>query len=195
MPHLLADGAATPAPVPDTDETLVCRLRDGDAGAGEALARRYHEPLTRFLAWLAGPRQVDDLFQQTWLSVLGHLGHFDPSSGSGGFKAWLFRIATNKVNDHWRSHGRERNAAEGLSRITEAELPPADYRLGLTEQARQLQLAMGQLSEQHRQILMLRFYGRMKFTDIAQTLGLPLNTALGRVHKALKKLRQLMDAA
>ena len=35
----------------------------------------------------------------------------------------------------------------------------------------------------------------LKFTDIAQTLGLPLNTALGRVHKALKKLRQLMDVA
>jgi RNA polymerase sigma-70 factor (ECF subfamily) len=55
-----------------------------------------------------------------------------------------------------------------------------------------LQRALEQLPENQRQILLLRFYGDMKFVEIAEMLGCPLNTALGRVHKAVIKLRQLL---
>jgi DNA-directed RNA polymerase specialized sigma24 family protein len=41
-------------------------------------------------------------------------------------------------------------------------------------------------------VLLLRYYGNMKFIEIAKLLGCPLNTALGRMHKATIKLRQLM---
>ena len=47
--------------------------------------------------------------------MLEHIDRFDPSSASGGFKAWLFRIATNKANDLWRAKSRERAAHENSS--------------------------------------------------------------------------------
>src|SRR5688500_13790335 len=127
-----ADATPTPAtttliPVPTpggpTDEALVDRLREGDAAAGEALCRRHHEPLMRYLQRLVGPQTAEELHQQTWLSVLDHLHRFNPSSTAGGFKAWLFRIATNKANDHWRSSGREKVARDDLKRGTEAWAP------------------------------------------------------------------------
>ncbi len=114
-------------------------------------------------------------------------------TGSGGFKSWLFRIATNKANDHWRSRGREKSAKEGLKLITDEELPAAGHRLEGTEQEQKLRAAIDQLPAAQREVLMLRYYGNMKFVDIASTLGCPLNTALGRVHKAMIKLRQLME--
>ena len=39
----------------------------------------------------------------------------------------------------------------------------------------------------------MRYYGGLKFVEIAETLGCPLNTALGRMHKAMLKLKDLMD--
>ena len=176
-----------------SDEALVQRLRAGEVAAGETLARRHYEPLMRYLQRLAGPQLAEELYQQSWLSVLEHLDRFDPGPAGGGFKAWLFRIATNKANDLWRSKGRERAAKDGLRLITDDHLPAADFRLEGTEQEQKLKWAIEQLPDAQKQVLLLRYYGQMKFVDIAATLGCPLNTALGRVHKAMIKLRQLME--
>jgi RNA polymerase sigma-70 factor (ECF subfamily) len=54
--------------------------------------------------------------------------------------------------------------------------------------------AIEKLPENQRQVLMLRYYSNLKFVEIAELLGCPLNTALGRMHKAMIKLRQLMEA-
>ena len=183
-------GGTAPAAV--GDEVLIDRLRGGDAAAGEALCRRHHEPLMRYLQRLVGPHLAEELYQQTWLSVLHHLDRFNAASTAGGFKAWLFRIATNKANDHWRSSGREKVARDGLMRMSESLAPDAGHRLEGTEQQDRLRRALEQLPENQRQVLLLRFYSDMKFVEIAEVLGCPLNTALGRVHKAVLKLRKLM---
>jgi RNA polymerase sigma-70 factor, ECF subfamily len=178
------------ADVPDA--TLIQRLRDGQTAAGEALVRKYYQPLVRYLQRLVGNDQVaEEMHQQTWLSVLEHLDRFDPG-GSGGFKAWLFRIATNKANDFWRSSGREKVAKEGLKLVTDQQLPGADHRLEGTEMEAKLRKAIERLPEPQRQVLVLRYYSNMKFVEIAELLGCPLNTALGRMHKAMLKLKELM---
>ncbi len=178
-----------------SDEELVELLRSGSTSAGEVLVKRYYQPLMRYLQRLAGRDHLaEELHQQTWTSVLEHLEKFDRSSSSGGFKAWLFRIATNKANDHWRSSGREKNAKEGLLLVTDDEMPHAGHRLEGTEQEQKLLRAIEKLPENQRQVLMLRYYSNLKFVEIAELLGCPLNTALGRMHKAMLKLRQLMEA-
>jgi RNA polymerase sigma-70 factor (ECF subfamily) len=158
------------------------------------LARRYALPLLRYLQRLLRSDQLaEELHQQTWLSVLEHVDRFDASGGAGGFKAWLFRIATNKVNDLWRSRGRERAAKEGLRLVVDDLAPEAGHRAQADEQAERLRRAIDQLPEPQRQVLLLRYYSEMKFVEIAEMLGCPLNTALGRMHKAMQKLRQLLD--
>lgn len=177
-----------------SDEAMFQRLRNGDAAAGDELVKRYYQPLLRYLQRLTGSQAGDELLQQTWLSVLDHADKFDPSLSGGGFKAWLFRIATNKANDFWRSRGREKSAREGLRLVTDDEFPAADHRLEGSEQEQKLRWAISQLPENQRQVVMLRYYSELKFVEIAKILGCPLNTALGRVHKAMIKLKQLMDA-
>jgi RNA polymerase sigma-70 factor (ECF subfamily) len=192
--HVDADALTPTPPVEVSDETLVERLRAGEAAAGETLCRRHHESLMRYLQRLVGPDVAEELLQQTWLSVLDHIDRFSPAATNpGAFKAWLFRIATNKANDHWRSSGRERAGRDGLRLVTESLGPDAGHRLESAEMETKLQRALAQLSEAQRQLLVLRFYSDMKFVEIAEVLGCPLNTALGRVHKAILKLRQLMS--
>jgi RNA polymerase sigma-70 factor (ECF subfamily) len=63
-----------------------------------------------------------------------------------------------------------------------------------SEQEEKLRRAIEQLPDSQRQVLLLRYYSGMKFVEIADMLGCPLNTALGRMHKAMLKLKQLMEA-
>lgn len=177
------------------DEQLVQRLLDGDTSAGDSLVQRYQLPLLRYLQRLSGTSQLaEELFQATWMSVLEHLDKFVPSASSGGFKAWLFRIATNKANDAWRSRARERAAKEGLKLVSEDESPQADAGADALEQQVKLKWAIDQLPENQRTVLLLRYYSQMKFVDIARMLGCPLNTALGRMHKAMLRLKELMES-
>jgi len=183
----------SPAPMQVPDEVLVLQLRDGQPMAGQQLAQRHFRGLMRYLQRLVASDQLaEELHQQTWASVLEHLDRFDPAIG-GGFKAWLYRIATNKAKDHWRSRGREKGAHAGLRLITEEAGPEASFRLESSEQEAKLQKAIAALPENQRQVLLMRYYANMKFVDIAQSLGCPLNTALGRMHKAMQRLKQLMS--
>lgn len=179
-------------PTVPSDEALVQRLRDGDLSHADELVARYYQPLMRYLHRLCGSEQLaEELHQQTWLSVLEHLPRFNATAG-GGFKAWVFRIATNKANDYWRSRGREKVAKDGLRLVVEDEAPDAGHRMAGSEQSERLRQAIEQLPESQRQVLTLRYYADMKFVEIAEMLGCPLNTALGRMHKAMLKLRELM---
>lgn len=192
-----AAGKLTDAPGDGTvvemaDAMLVARLRDGNAAAGEALARRYAGALLRYLHRLSGSAQLaEDLHQQTWVSVMEHLDRFDLGA-SGGFKAWLYRIATNKANDYWRSAGRERAARQSLRLFADEAVPDQSQRLMETERQMELQQAIDALPDSQKQVLLMRYYSGLKFTQIAAALGCPLNTALGRMHKAMIRLRLTM---
>lgn len=179
--------------VQPSDEELVRSIRRGDGRAGDELVRRHYAPLMRYLRRLGGSEHLaEELHQQTWVSVLDYLDRFDPQS-TGSFKAWLFRIATNKANDHWRSHGRDKAAKDGLRLVIEHEAPQAGMRLEGTEQRQKLLRAIDALPENQKQVLLMRYYSGLKFVEIAKSLGCPLNTALGRMHKAILKLKQLME--
>jgi RNA polymerase sigma-70 factor (ECF subfamily) len=180
-------------PVSVSDEMLVRRLLAGDDWAGEDLAKRHCSALLRYLQRLVHNDQLaEELHQQTWMSVLENLERFDLASGVGGFKAWLYRIATNKAHDNWRSRGREKKVKEGLRLVTEELAPDAGHRLEGAEAEAKLRAAIQLLPESQKEILLLRYYGNLKFVEIAEMLGCPLNTALGRMHKAVIRLRQLL---
>lgn len=190
-----AFGASGVAPSPGpADELLVRQLKDGEASAGAELVRRYEGSLMGYLRRLAGSdHMAEELHQATWLSVLEHLDKFDAAgSGAGGFKAWLFRIATNKANDWWRRSGREQAAKTGL-RLAGDESTEPENQTETAEQVVKLREAIAKLPEAQREVLLLRYYSGLKFVEIADMLGCPLNTALGRMHKAMSKLKRLME--
>jgi RNA polymerase sigma-70 factor (ECF subfamily) len=100
-----------------------------------------------------------------------------------------------KSNDVWRTRGRDRVAKDGLKLVTETEGPDASHQMRGSEDQQKLLGAIDQLPENQRQVLLLRYYSELKFVEIAEMLGIPLNTALGRMHKAMLKLKQTMESS
>ena len=76
--------------------------------------------------------------------------------------------------------------------MPDEEVASAEVRMDGTEQQQRVLAAIERLPENQKQVVMMRYYSGMKFVEIAEALGCPLNTALGRMHKAMIKLKQMM---
>lgn len=176
-----------------SDEDLVAAMKSGHGWAGEAIVRRYHAALFGYLTRLSGSSgSGEELVQQTWLSAFEHIEQFRPTE-TGGLKAWLYRIASNKAHDHWRSRGRERTAMNGLRLVTDGQAPDASEPTDRAEMSEKLLRAIDQLPPPQREVVLLRYFGGLRFNEIADAVGCPLNTALGRMHKAMIKLKNILD--
>ena len=186
--------SATPA-IPD-DETLLRQYaRGGDASAMEALVRRHASALTAFLVgWCDGPAGAEDLAQEVWLRVLRRPDAFQ----GGSFRAWLLRIARNLAIDRSRKLSPELwldapadpspDAPPLVDTLPDESAQTPDEALARAEDRARLLAAVRALPGPQRDIVLLRA-ADVPFADIAARFGIPLNTALGRMHYAMKALR------
>jgi RNA polymerase sigma-70 factor (ECF subfamily) len=113
-------------------------------------------------------------------------------------RPWLYGIATNLVNDYFRSGQIERRAMERL-RLEVPELDDADIArieelAGVSELRRAVAAAVAELPAEHRQALELRIIDQCDYEDVARQLGVSEQTARARVSRALKKLREKLEA-
>ena len=189
-------------PLGRTDEELVEDYLAGEAEAFRALIDRYHDPLFRFLFRLTGSRQAaEDAFQETFLQVHQSLETFDCSRR---FKPWLFTIAANKGRDAHRRQ--QRRAAVSLSHrandgpggalvdLLAVDLPDADTRLMAEEQSRMVQEAIETLSPRLREILLLAYFQKMSYQQLADTFEIPLGTVKSRLHAAVAAFAKAWQA-
>src|SRR5437899_7367288 len=79
-----------------TDEELIAAVASGDGRGLEELCRRWERPLYQLIARHTGGRDVEDLYQETWLRVVRAARRFDPARR---FSTWLFQIAVNLCRD------------------------------------------------------------------------------------------------
>lgn len=192
-----------------TDEQLVQRYRSGDASAFEELVRRHHDDLIRFLVRLSGNRAVaEDAFQETFLQVHLSADTFDVTRR---FKPWLFTIAANKARDALRRSARRRtldlsapiagggggsggggnggggsdSGARTYVDLMEVDVPSPDQALSDEERSQQVQRAVDELPWSLREILLLAYFQRMSYNQIADALHIPLGTVKSRLHSAV----------
>ena len=195
--------SAPSSPNQRTDEELVSAYRGGDNAAFETLVRRYSDELTRFLIRLVGNRALaEDAFQEAFLQVHLSAETFDTSRR---FKPWLFTIAANKGRDALRRSLRRRTldlsapignggggsggagdyGAKTYVDLMEIDVDPPDKALGDDERDRLVQQAMEGLSPALREILLLAYFQRMPYNQIAESLRIPLGTVKSRLHAAV----------
>ena len=163
------------------DEELLARVAVGDQNALATLLARYETPLSRFLHRHTGGRDVDDLYQETWLRVVRHAQRFDVSRR---FSTWLFQIAVNLCRDWFR---RQAPAAEDEVDDVAAPATSTDARL---DAERLLML----LPEPQREVLILRYFHDLSEEEIAHIVACPKGTVKSRLHTALARLTAVVRA-
>lgn len=178
-----------------SDEMLVERYRAGQTQAFEILLERYRVELFHFLVRMTGSRSLaDDVFQEAFLQV--HLS-IDSFETDRRFKPWLFTIAANKARDQLRrSHRRPESplmapiSPGGEAGPTYIDLMRDDSPLPEEDASRRetqerVRQAVEAMPEHLREILVLSYFHRFPYQEIAQMLGIPLGTVKSRLHAAV----------
>lgn len=178
----------------DEDIDLAPTLRSartGDASAWKFLIDRFSRRIFGLVYAKCQSVEIgEEITQSVWATVAQKIMH-DEYVDDGRFEAWIFRIAINRLRDRMRRERRRPDAASGdalesLAR-TGRTAEPHD-----AEHAA-LRRALEQLSESDYEIVTLRHHGGMSFKQMSDLLDEPLGTLLARHHRALKKLKELIE--
>ena len=186
-----------------TDEELLQAYVDGDREAFTVLIGRYRDPLLHFLTRFLGSQSAaEDVFQETFVQLHLSATMFDPTRR---LKPWLFTIAANKARDYHRKNARQPTvslsapmdgAPDGRPYVDllEADLPRPQAPILDAERSRLVKQVVDALSPHLREILLLSYFQRMSYNQIAETLEIPLGTVKSRLHTAVAQFAKVWKA-
>jgi RNA polymerase sigma-70 factor, ECF subfamily len=177
--------------------TLIDRAKRRDVGAFDALIDAFGPRLFGYFVRCVRSRDdAEDLLQEVFLRVVRTIDRYEHRQQ---FDAWIFRIAANLVRDRSRRESRaptlysfddEDRADESRQVATGRRRDAAE---GPGASSAELDRAMDQLNPGERDVLLLRHFSGMSFVNIADVLGLPLGTVLAKSHRAIGKLRVILE--
>jgi RNA polymerase sigma-70 factor (ECF subfamily) len=169
------------------DDLLVLQCQQGDVAGFDGLARRWQQPLLNFAYRLTGNwAAAQDVVQETWLVVIRGLVTLKDVTR---FRAWLFRVASHKCQDHWRRSATQERFAEAVQQQAEtaaAAKPP-------NAQRTDIDAAFRRLPPESRTVLALMYLEDFSVVEIANVLSLPEGTVKSRLFHARQQLRHLME--
>lgn len=180
-----------------TNEQLALSYVNGNNQAFDLLLSRNQSKLFSYILFVVHDQDLaNDIFQETFVKVITKLQE-RKYVDSGKFSAWIMRIAHNVIMD-WYRDNLAQNIVEApedndLSNINSNNC--LDYNIEdryINEQVlRDVKKMMNLLPPTQREIVFMRFYQEMSFKEIAETTGVSINTALGRMRYAILNLRRM----
>jgi RNA polymerase sigma-70 factor (ECF subfamily) len=170
------------------DPVLVARAKDGDAQALEALLTR-HQPRVERLARhiLRDPDDGNDAAQEALAKVCVRLKQF---RGGAQFSTWLHRLVVNTCLD--AVERRRARVHEPLSEFFQSDDDPARD-AGISELRRELCQALGEVSPQQAQVVLLKDALGYSFEEIAAAAGMPVGTAKCHAHRGRARLSEHLE--
>ncbi|HTD68764.1 MAG TPA: RNA polymerase sigma factor, partial [Candidatus Limnocylindria bacterium] len=172
------------------DEQLpVAAARAGDAAAWDALFRRYQLPLYVYVFELVRNEQTAlDVVQESFINATRYLRSLREDRKFG---SWLFSIAHQKCQQHWRKPQRTQPLDDDFAELPGDEPGPDDL-LVRAEQQEEFMKLLNQLPEIHCSVLLLHFLEDFSLEEIAGVIGTNVGTVKSRLHYAKKTLRALL---
>lgn len=173
---------------------LVERAGRGDEAAWERLVHLYARRVFALAqSRLRRPDLAEEITQSVFVTVATKLKDRQYAE-VGRFEPWLFRVAMNRVRDTARKLKRQAGTLDpGAAAALADPIASGPDRDDRAEEVRALREALASLGEADREVVELRHHARMGFKEIAELLGEPVGTVLARHHRALKKLRGILE--
>lgn len=172
------------------EQFLVLRAQVGDDDAFADLFRLFGEKTLRYLIGLAGDGVAEDLQQDVWLTVYRRIGSI---TNPAAFRTWLFQTTRNQALDHLRRMRREMDFQAEAESLSEAETEDGDAE-EIDIDSDVIAALMTELSPQHREVLVLRFWKDLTYPEMALVIGAPVGTVRSRLFHAKRLLRERLAA-
>ncbi len=179
------------------DALLVKNYIAGEEQSLAVLIERHQSKIYGFIYSKIGDRDVaDDVFQDTFIKVIKTLKS-NAYNEEGKFLPWVMRIAHNLVVDHFRKvkkmpMQRETEEYSIFSFMSDDSLN-IEGRIITNQVENDLQRLLEELPADQKEVLLMRMYQDMSFKEIAESTGVSINTALGRMRYALMNLRKVIE--
>ncbi len=178
------------------DRDLVSLYQTGDQAAITELITRYKQRIFSAIFFLVKNRELaEDLFQETFIKIINSLrkNHYNEQ---GKFLPWALRIAHNLVIDHFRKEKlmpmqRDSEEFSVFDVLPHNERNP-EQRIIQDEKVAMVNALLDRLPSDQREVVILRHYGGLSFKEISKMLDININTALGRMHYAILKMREMV---
>ena len=181
-----------------SDEKLVSLYASGENVAFDVLLQRHQGRIFSYILNVVKDKDVaDDLFQETFVKAIVTINQ-GRYVENGKFPAWITRIAHNLIIDYYRQ---EKSLAQiscdnedvdilNRKELSEETIEDSIVRGQILSDVKRLVSA---LPSSQREVLEMRYYMNMSFKEIAETTGVSINTALGRMRYAILNLRRIAD--
>ena len=169
------------------DAQLLDQARQFEPAALQALHQQFYEPVARYIYFKAGgdSRLTEDLSGEVFVRVLEGLRR------GGGWResprGWILGIARNVVADHYRQQERQPEVALSEDLLSSEETDPT-IQADQNEQRRLIMRAIDRLTEEQRDVILMRFIKGIDVQDIAKALGKKPGAIKGLQHRALRVL-------
>ncbi len=180
------------------DEELVEAAKNGQLDAFEELVARHRDKIyARAFSMMRNEDEAVDVSQEAWVKGWQRLGQFH---GESSFATWMTRITINLCLDQLRKRKRQRT--ESLEEMTEEsggverQMPAVTVnpteRLERAELRKKIDEALGQLTHEHRTVLVLHEFEEMEYKEIARTVGCSIGTVMSRLFYARRRMAALL---
>jgi RNA polymerase sigma-70 factor (ECF subfamily) len=175
------------------DQEIIATILAGDSEVYAVLVERYQRSIFNLMFRMTGSYEdAVDLTQETFIKAYEQLHRFQQGRK---FFSWLYTIGLNHSKNFLRKNSQSR-----LVSLEEFDLDcdlgsPCDQEKLLCARSddRQLQTALNQLPVEYREAVLLRYFEDLSMDDVAESLGLSVSGAKMRIHRGLKKLRDILD--
>lgn len=179
------------------DATLVKLYIDGNERALEVLILRHKLKIYNFIYSKVFNRDTaEDIFQETFIKVIKTLKR-GVYNEEGKFLPWVMRISHNLVIDFFRKNNRipifDNNDEFDIFQLIGDGNPNAERTMIEDQVVEDLQKLIVELPDDQKDVLTMRLYKDMSFKEIAESTGVSINTALGRMRYAIINLRKLIE--
>ncbi|HYL09666.1 MAG TPA: RNA polymerase sigma factor [Candidatus Acidoferrales bacterium] len=181
----------------EQDAQLVQQCLRGNSSAWEELVRRHTRRIYNLCYRFTGNRsESEDLSQEVFLRVYRTLASY--RAIHGGFATWMTSVTRNLLIDHYRRTRRDRltdsldDAMPKLENKESAARRPDQHAL-LSELSGQVQFALGKISPDLREAVILRDLQGLEYQEIQQVLQVPEGTVKSRINRGRIELAKLLE--
>lgn len=172
------------------DETLIAQAKAGNLNAFDCIYRRYLPIVYKRVRYVIPEQDIEDVTQEIFIAVIKSLTTF---RGEALFSTWLRTLTNRKVAEYYRGRARKR---ENLQ-VSLEDIKPAQQAIPTTTRTLEERIALrnglSQISERHREIILLRFAEGLQFDQIAEVMQLNTEAAKSLFRRAIAALRECLD--